>query len=157
VRRSDNVSGKYVTVDAIDLAGSLVAPVRTEDSARPSPFVWNPPAASWTSIASASASGGTYTSVNTTGASITFNFTGVKLDIIARTASSFGIASISIDGGTPAAVSLYSSTAGSKRWSTGFVTPGNHTVVFSRSAAKSSSSTGYTIDLDAVDLTGVFR
>jgi subtilisin family serine protease len=157
VRRSDNISGKYITVDAIDLAGSLAAPVRTEDSTRPSPFVWNPVATSWTSTANASASGGAYTSINMASASITFNFTGVKLDIIARTASSFGIASISIDGGTPVAVSLYSSAAGSKKWSTGFLAPGNHTVVFSRSGRKSSSSTGYTIDLDAVDLTGVFR
>jgi hypothetical protein len=52
-------------------------------------------------------------------------------------------------------VSLYSSaTTYKKVVLTAFLAPGTHTVTITRLGTKSSSSTGYTVDLDAVDLFG---
>jgi subtilisin family serine protease len=159
VKIVSTVAGKYLTIDAVDVAGSLTAPVRAEDASSPNPLVWSPGKTSWTKVSTSLASGGSYAYINATGASITMRFTGVRLDIIARSAANYGIAYVSVDGGTAVPVNLYSSTPAYKKlvWSTGFVAPGNHTVVFSRRGTKSSSSSGYGIDLDAVDLTGVWR
>jgi subtilisin family serine protease len=159
VKIVSTVAGKYLTIDAVDVAGSLVAPARTEDNASPNPLLWSPVRTSWTAGSTASASGGGYAYIDTAGASITMNFSGVRLDVIARRAPNYGIAYVSVDGRAAVPVNLYSSTSTYKKlvWSTGFLAPGDHTVVFSRSGTKSSSASGYTIDVDAVDLTGVWR
>ena len=156
LRNSTGASGRYITIDAVDVAGNLVPAVRKEQT---EPLlVWTPSLSAWTLGTSISYSGGSYRYSNTSGASVTINFTGVSLEIIAKTAPSYGNATITIDG-VSKAVSFYSSTTTYKKtvWSSGFLAPGNHTVTITRAGTKSTSSTGYTIDLDAVDVRGVLR
>ena len=116
-------------------------------------FTWNPPA--WTVGSTSSASGSTYRYSNTKGASVTFSFTGVGLKILAKTAASYCNITVTIDSLPAQTVSLYrSSTTYKKVVLTKFLAPGTHTVKISRAETKSSSSTGHTIDLDAIDLLG---
>jgi len=123
-----------------------------------SQLVWSPNLSAWTSGSSSYLSGGSYRSINKTG-SVTINFTGVSLALMAKKAVSYGIASVSIDGKPPASVSLYRSTTAYKQtvWSSGWLVPGDHTVTFSWTGTKSTGSSGTTINLDAVELRGVLR
>ena len=153
LRDASSPSGRYVTIDAVEVAGTLGS-TRIEDNASPTPFTWNPVSTSWTTGTTTSASGGTYKYINISGAYLSFKFTGVGFNIIAKTAPSYGNLTVTIDG-VSQTVSLYSSaTTYKKIVLTKFVAPGTHTVKISRAGTKSSSSTAYTIDLDAIDLFG---
>jgi hypothetical protein len=157
VRSASNASGKYITVDAVDVAGTLLTPARKEES---EPLIlWNPAFTSWTTGPSSSASGGSYKYGNTAGATITIAFTGVSLDLIARKAPSYGRMRVTVDGGTSHTVDLYSSASAYKRlvWQSGFLAPGDHTVTITRLGTKNAYSSGYTIDLDAIDLIGELK
>jgi IPT/TIG domain len=160
VRSSASASGKYLTIDAVDIAGTLVPTTRTEENATlaQSLFLWNPAFGSWTTGTTTSASGGTYRYINTAGASVTIAFTGSSIVLIAKKAPSYGNLTVTLDG-VAKTVSLYSSTTAYKKtvYSSGFLTPGNHTLVITRAGTKSSSSTGYTIDIDAIDVIGELR
>ena len=150
VRDAASASGRYLTLDAVEIAGTLAAPVRYEETA--SLFTWNPP--SWTLGSTASASGGSYRYTNSAGAYVSFSFTGVGFKLIAKTTTSYGNLTVTIDG-VSQTVSLYSSVATYKKVVlTAFLAPGTHTVKLSRAGTKSFSSTGLTIDLDAVDVWG---
>ncbi len=156
VRQKDSGAGRYINVDRVDVAGTLVANTRVEQTA--SQLVWSPSLSAWTSGSSSYLSGGSYRSINKTG-SVTINFTGMSLALMAKKAVSYGIASVSIDGKPPASVSLYRSTTAYKQtvWSSGWLVPGDHTVTFSWTGTKSTGSSGTTINLDAVELRGVLR
>ena len=158
VKNPGSTASQFITIDAVEVAGNLVGAKRTEDNASPTPFLWSPAQASWTTGTTTSTSGGTYKYINTSGAAITFNFTGVGLDLIAKTAPSYGNLTVTLDG-VSKTVSLYSSTTVYKKtvWSSGYLIPGNHTVVIKRAGTKSASSTGYTVDFDAAVLTGEWR
>jgi hypothetical protein len=150
VRNSTSVSGRYLTLDAVEIAGTLQASVRLEETA--AAFTFTP---AWTVGTTTSASGGAYRYTNTKDATVSFSFTGVGFKIIAKTAPSYGNITVTIDNHTPLTVSLYSSaTTYKKVVLTVFLASGAHTVRIARAGTKSSSSTGYTIDLDAVDLFG---
>ena len=152
VRSTASASGRYLTIDAVDVAGTLLAPVRFEET--DAHFTWNPAMTSWTLGSTASASGGTYRYKNTAGAYVSFDFTGVGFKLIAKTAPNYGNLTVTIDG-VSQTVSLYSSaTTYKKVVLTKFLAPGAHTVKIARAGTKSSSSSGYTIDLDAIDLFG---
>ena len=89
------------------------------------PFTWNPAFTSWTTGTTTSASGGTYKYINTAGAYVTFNFTGVGFKLIAKTAPSYGNLTVTIDG-VAKTVSLYSSaTTYKKMVFTEFLHPGH--------------------------------
>jgi hypothetical protein len=152
VRSASSASGRYLTIDAIELAGTLVGFSRLQET---DPFfTWNPAMTSWTLGTTTSASGGTYRYINTAGAYVGFSFNGVGFKLIAKTAPSYGNLTVTIDG-VSQTVSLYSSaTTYKKVVLTAFMAPGSHTVKIARAGTKSSSSTGYTIDLDAIDLFG---
>ena len=89
----------------------------------------------------------------------TLNFTGTSLSLIAKKAAGYGKVKITLDGTTTFTVDLYSSTTKYKQivWTSGFLSPGDHTLKIERLTTKNASSTGYTIDVDAVDVIGVLR
>jgi hypothetical protein len=157
VRSSSNATGKYITVDAVDMVGTPLSASRKEETE--TLFTWSPAFNSWTTGSSASASGGTYKFINTAGAKITIDFTGVSLNIVARKASNYGKMRVTLDGATSYTVDLYSSTSAYNKtvWQSGFLTPGDHTVTITRLGTKNASSTGYTVDLDAIDLIGELK
>ena len=165
VRSPSSATGKYLTIDAIDIAGTLVSTTpssatRIEENATlaQSLFLWSPDSPSWIVGKSSSASGGTYRYTNTAGASVTINFTGPSISLLAKTASNFGNITVTLDG-VAKTVSLYSPAVLYRKtvYSSGFLTPGNHTLVIARAGTKSSSSAGYTVDIDAIYLIGELR
>ena len=66
---------------------------------------------------------------------------------------------MTLDSTTVFTVDLYSATTKYKQtvWKSGFLTPGDHTVKIERLGTRNASSSGYTIDLDAIDVIGVLR
>ncbi len=156
-RSPASVSTRYLNLDAAVIYGTVVANTRKEQT--DSHLLWSPSLSDWTQGTNSTTyySGGSYRFINKTG-SVTINFTGISLNIIAKKTWSYGIASVSIDGGPPRSVNLYRSTTAYKQtvWSSGWLIPGDHSVTFSWTGTK-SGSTGTTIDIDAVDVRGVLR
>ena len=112
----------------------------------------------WKDFTKTAASGGSYGRSLTSTASTTITFTGTRLDWIAMTGTTTGVAEIYLDGAiTPSAtIDLAAATAvyKVKVWSTGTLTNGVHTVRIVRSAA---GATGEYLTLDAVDIWGTIQ
>ncbi len=111
---------------------------------------------SWKTGTTTSASAGTYKNSNVAGATVTIDFTGVSLSLIAKKAPNYGKMRVTVDGTATYTVDLYSSTTAYKKtvWQSGLLVPGDHTVTVKRLGSKNARSSGYTIDLDAIDLIG---
>ena len=91
-RNPSNAAGKYISVDAFDVAGTLqgavvVSPVSTRYEQTDSHFVYTP---TWATFSTASASGGSYKRIAATGASVTVTFTGTRLAWIATAGTTLG-------------------------------------------------------------------
>lgn len=96
--------------------------------------------------------GGTHHHDNGTGNTITIPFTGTRGRVIAPKQPGYGIASVSVDGGTPVTVDLY---AGSNRWAqqvfdTGVLPYGRHTIKLTVTGTKNASSSGTWVAFDAL-------
>ena len=81
-------------------------------------------------------------------------FTGTAIDWITGTGKGFGKASVSIDGGAPVTVDMYSSAA---KWqqtvfSSGPLSAGPHTMVIQLLGTKNASATGTKVMIDAFNL-----
>ncbi len=155
--KNQSATGTNISADAFDVLGTLAAATRFEQ--KDSRLGWGPSAAAWTASNVADASGGSFRFANSSGAKVTIQFTGVKLDVIAKKSPVYGVARIRLDGGDPVPVDLYNATAVYKQrvWSTGFLVPGDHTVTIEWTGSKRAAATGTYINLDAVDLIGVLR
>ena len=96
-----------------------------------------------------------YTSAS--GAAVTISFSGTSLTWIARTAPSYGKAQVTLDGGTPVLVDLYSPSTLYQQavWSTGSLANGAHTVTIAWTGQKNPAATYTYVDLDALDVMGV--
>ena len=113
----------------------------------------------WTVGSSASDSGGSFRYANTAGSAVTATFTGTYLAWIAKKSPSYGKAKVTVDGGDPVTVDLYSAATlyEQKVWSTGSLAPGNHTVKIEWTGSKNTSATATNINLAAVDVIGSLR
>ncbi len=154
VRSSSNLSGKYITLDAVDIAGSIAtAPARYEHT--DSHIVKT---GSWANFTSVNASGGSYGRSLTSGASATITFNGTRLDYIATKGTTAGIVDIYLDDDSQvyATINLAASAATYQvlAWSSGTLPSGVHTVRIVRNS--SSASTKY-LTLDAVDIWGTIQ
>jgi hypothetical protein len=119
-------------------------------------FVWTK---TWSLGSSIYCYGSSQRYVNTSGASVRINFTGVSLTYIATKAASMGKAYVSLDGGTAVLIDLYNGATvfQQKVWSTGALTPGNHYVTITWSGQRRVGATGTYINIDAVDVVGVLK
>jgi hypothetical protein len=92
----------------------------------------------------------------TRGASVTVSFSGTQLDLVATRSRTNGMALVSVDGGAPVRVDLYSRYTLPRQtvFSTGELGDGLHWVQMTYTRVKNRASRGYTINLDAVDVTG---
>ena len=155
VRNSGSAGGKFINVDRVDVLGSLVPNARLEQSN--TKLLWTPDYATWTTGTTTSASGGTYKYINKAG-SVTINFTGVSLSVVAKKALNYGIARVTLDG-VAYSVDLYGLTPAYKQpvWSSGFLPPGDHTAVFEWTGSKRASASGTTVTFDAIDVRGELR
>jgi Divergent InlB B-repeat domain len=108
----------------------------------------------WKYTAQTKAYLGAYRSASLATASATVTFTGTAIDWITGTGAGFGKASVSIDGGTPVIVDMYSSGA---KWqqtvfSSGPLAAGPHTMVIQLLGTKNASATGTKVMIDAFNL-----
>ncbi len=111
----------------------------------------------WTTTQDQEASAGSLTSTDETGAWVTYEFTGTSIDWITTTSATQGIASVTLDGGTPELIDLHSESTLHQEsvWTSGTLEAGTHTLVIAWTGTKNENSTGTTIGVDALDVTGV--
>jgi hypothetical protein len=155
--KSATTGGTHIGADAFDVIGTLVqapppppALTRYQDT-----HPWLTYSGAWGYSTVTSASGGTFRHLDGTGsASVTFN--GTSLNWVTRKSPSYGIAKVTVDGGTPATVDLYSpaSEYAKSVWNTGTLAAGTHTVTVEWTGDKSTAATGASISLDAFDVLG---
>lgn len=83
-------------------------------------------------------------------------FSGTRLDWMTLTGPLYGIAEVSIDGGTPVEVDLYSPAFRGQQlvWTTGTIPEGVHAVRFTRTGRKNAASAGTRISADVLEVTG---
>jgi hypothetical protein len=147
-------TGTNISIDAVDVMGSLSAATRFEQTN--SKLVW---AGTWTSSTTSSASGSSFKFANKSGATVTIKFTGISCNIIAKKSSVYGKAEVKLDDQPAVLADFYSSSALFKQtvWKSGFLPPGDHTVTIKWTGTKRTAATDYNIDLDAVDVIGTLR
>jgi hypothetical protein len=152
--KDEAASGANICVDALDITGQLVDVTRFEQN--DTRLDW---AGAWKTTTSVDASGGSFQFVDEAGATVTIDFTGVALDIIAKKGPLYGQATIILDGTETFSVDLYSADVGwgLTVWSSGLLTEGDHTVSIKWAGTKNDAATGTNINLDAVDVMGDLR
>jgi hypothetical protein len=148
-----------VNVDAFEIAGTVnqatsAASVRYEQTDGHLAYT-----GTWTPSSTASASGGSFSFVDTRGASVKATFVGSYLAWLTKKSPKYGRAKVTVDGGAPFTVDLYSATEAFKQkaWDTGQLVPGTHTVVIEWTGAKNAKATDYNIGVDAFDVVGALK
>lgn len=146
-------SGTFIGVDAIAIAGTPAMPLVQQSEAR----VAKP--GTWTTWSDSKLSGGSYSYMMAAGAYAEVTFTGTKLDWITCTTPSNGIAEVTINGGTPVRVDLYSAEVRYQQtvWTTGTLPSGTHTVRIRYTGDKSASSSNAFVGVDAFRIDGVLK
>jgi hypothetical protein len=157
--KSASAIGANIDIDAFDIAGTVtqapaVAPTPFEQSDRH--FVYT---GTWTTSSSSSASGGNFRFANSAGSSVTVTFIGSYLSWVAKTSPVYGRAKVTLDGGTPVIVDLYSAKElwKQKVWETNPLVPGLHTVKIEWTGTKNSAATNTNIGVDAFDVNGLLQ
>lgn len=109
----------------------------------------------WSTLTSASDSGGSIAYSSTAGASATLAFTGTGISWVSRLTSSSGINEVRLDGVKVATVDRYSATSRTKQtvWSSGPLPAGKHTLTVSRGTTRNPAATGSNLILDAFVVT----
>ena len=159
-----NAAGKYVSLDAIDVIGTLATastapvvsptPVTTRYEQTDTRFAF---AGGWTASSSASASRRQLPLCRiSAGSSATATFNGTFLAWIGKKSPVYGKAKVTLDGGAPQTVDLYSADTKwqQKIWDTGVLPAGTHTVKIEWTGTKSANATGANINVDAFDIAG---
>jgi hypothetical protein len=151
-KKNTAATGTNINVDAISITGVVTGRYQQDN-------VKLAYAGTWNTTSSNSASGGSFTLADASDASVTINFTGLDLVWIANKGPTYGQATVTVDGGTPTTVDLYSSKARWKQtaWTTGILDMGAHTVKIEWAGTKSKGATGTDINVDAVDVTGTLK
>lgn len=140
IDRGTATSG-WALIDDVELRGQVVG---NEDPSLRTVGTWG---RDW-----GSDMGGTHHHDNGTGNTITIPFTGTRGRVIAPRQPGYGIASVSVDGGTPVNVDLY---AASNRWAqqvfdTGVLPYGRHTIQMTVAGTKNAASSGTWVAFDAL-------
>ena len=142
-----------INIDAVDLIGILTpsnVAVRYEDTDTHIAF-----SSAWTSVSGSSFSGDSF-SYAATSTMATVRFEGTSIDLIALTGPNYGIASVTLDGGTPVNVDLYSASYAYQQsvWSASSLTDTAHTLEIQWTGFKNSSASDTRINIDAVEIAG---
>ncbi len=151
-----STTGGSINVDALDIIGwPAQAPQMTPRIQETDLALCTWVGSAWTATTgNYSFSGGGCKSANTVGHNVTINFTGNYLAWVARTNSYYGQAWVTVDGGTPVLVDLYSAVSTFKKtvFNTGLLSDGAHYVIIEWAGTKNSRSTGTSINVDAFDI-----
>ncbi len=175
-----NAAGKYISVDAVEVIGTLTTASATSTTPPTSPTPSTPPTTSktptpapttnryeqtdarfsfaggWTASSSSSASAGSFRFADSAGSAATATFNGTFLAWIGKKSPAYGKAKVTVDGGTPLIVDLFSADTKWKQklWDTGTLAAGAHTVKIEWTGTKSAAATGTNINVDAFDIAG---
>lgn len=154
-----NITGKYISVDAFDVKGSLATATavadtktiryeQTDSRVRCS--------GTWETFSAAGSSAGSYKRTNLGSSAVTLTFTGTSLTWVATVGTTLGKAYVSLDGGPAKIVDLSRSATGRQIqvWSTGPLASGQHTVKIWRDP---NNAAGKYISIDAFDVTGTLN
>jgi cell wall-associated NlpC family hydrolase/N-acetylmuramoyl-L-alanine amidase len=151
--KNASASACNIGVDAFDLIGTLEqapGPVRYQQS--DSHLVY---AGKWLKWYSTTASGGSYNYAVST-AKVTVTFAGSYMAWVGEKGPLYGKAKVTLDGGTPLTVDLYSATYLHKQvvYNTAVLPDGPHTVTIEWTGAKNPSATNALVGVDAIDIMG---
>jgi SpoIID/LytB domain protein len=154
--RSAPSKGTFVSADAFDVFdGSLLQspqPVtRTEETDSRIAF-----AGTWQTGANVALSGGTQSFTESSTARAVVSFVGRGVSWIGSRSPRYGVARVTLDGGVPQTVDLYSALTGYALtlWSKSGLAFGRHTLVIDATGEKNAASEGHFLSVDAVDVTG---
>lgn len=147
--KNADATNHYINVDATDLVGRLLG-VRYEQNNSLFHMTTN-----WLTSASASYSGGSYAYTAGPGTG-TFTFDGTRAELVAAKGPIFGIAKVSIDGGTPTMVDLYAVSTQYKQtvFTAENLAPGLHTLTVEYTGTKNAAATNNYVNVDSIDLVG---
>ena len=149
VRSASSAAGKYLTLDAVDIYGTIAAPpTRYEQTNSGIHKV-----GTWADFSSAAASGSSYGRSLASTTTATIHFTGDRIDYIGMKGTTAGVAEVWLDGELKATIDLTATVAtyNALIWSSGTIGGGAHTLLIVRNAG--SAVTEY-LTLDAVDIWG---
>lgn len=143
----------YVSVDAVLVTGMLTGRVVEQTEYRIAKR------GGWTVYSAPGLSGGSHMFSNDPGNEYAIAFTGTQVDLVAMTGPKFGIAQVSVDGGAPVDVDLYTADTrlGSLVYSTGVLPDGAHVVRVTVSGRKNAAATDAYVGLDAALVAGALR
>jgi len=141
-----------INLDAIEVHGALTSRYQQTNEK----IVY---AGDWKASSNPSASGENFAFANSAGASVTVRFKGIQLAWLAKTSPAYGEAQVTIDGGSPTTVDLYSEEALWKQevWNSGLLGSGSHTVVIQWTGRRNAAATDTNINVDYFDVTGVLE
>ena len=149
-------AGYLINVDALRVVGSLTqAPRLVRYQQTDAHLAYS---GAWYSSSSAWASGGDFAFINSAG-SVTVTWTGPYLAWIGKLGPQYGIAKLTLDGGTPVYVDLYKSVGIQQQriYNTGFLANTPHTLIIEWNGTKNSASTSYVVGVDALDTAGALQ
>jgi len=149
----------YVGIDAFDVVGTFTpaAPLTVRFEQSDSRLLFE---GTWNTLSNSNLSAGAYKWANTSGAKVTIPFNGTAISLFTSKASAYGIARVTLDGGAPELVDLYTSGATLYQenvWSRGGLSAGDHTVTLEWTGTKNTSSSNTYVGIDAVEVTGSLR
>jgi stage II sporulation protein D len=146
----------YTAIDALDVRGGwVIAPklptVTVEDAS--TAWSWK---GSWKTTNSSRLSGGTQKWSKVTGSEGTLSFDGTAIAIVGRRASWYGKSKVYLDGAYKGTVDQYSKSLADKQslWSSQTLSPGRHTLRIVVTGTRNPSSSGSTVGIDSVRVTG---
>jgi hypothetical protein len=145
-------TGTNINIDAIEVNGVLTGRYQQTNNK----LVY---AGDWKATSDASASGDSFAFVNAAGASVTIRFNGVHLVWLAKKSSSYGKAQVTVDGGSPVTVDLYSADVLWRQevWNSGVLGSGSHTVVIQWTGSKNAAATDTNINIDYLYVAGTLE
>lgn len=110
----------------------------------------------WKVSSGAPASGGSFRFADSAGASLTITFKGTYLAWIAKKSPLYGRARVTVDGGKPVTIDLYSARTvwQTTVWDTGRLSAGTHTVRIQWTGKKNPAADDTNIGVDAFDVRG---
>ena len=154
-RSATSAGGKYLTLDAVDIYGTIADPPVVKTRYEQTNILITK-TGTWSTYTSTPSSGGSYGRSSTASASATIKFVGTRLDYIAMKGTTTGYAEIWVDGvkvTSTSPINLYASPAAYQQnvYSTGTLAFGLHTVKIVRASA---SASGKYLTLDAFDVWG---
>jgi hypothetical protein len=151
-RNAASPLGKYITVDAVEVEGTLVSSGRVEQSDGRLYYT-----GTWTVGSSDYYSGGSHRYAGASGASVTADFDGPYFAWIAKKGTNYGIAKVTLDGTKTYMVDLYASSTAYKQkvWETpAGLSSGPHRVKIEWTGTKRAASTGTYVSVDAFEYVG---